>query len=430
MAEPEQPPNRVQQEGSPCASGASPAKPGGSILVQKYGGSSVADVDRIGKVAERVVAAKRAGNDVVVVVSAMGKTTDGLLALARQAASAGAAADPPRRELDMLLSTGERVSMALLSIAIQARGFEAISFTGSQSGILTNDRHFDARIIEVRPFRIEDELARGRIVIVAGYQGMSYRREITTLGRGGSDTTAVALAAALGAERCEIYSDVDGVYSADPRVVPDARHLPELDCAVLQEMAECGAKVVCAQAVEWARRSGVALHARSTFDAGSGARETVVRRFAPGSASSTLSARAIVAEGNVVLARAHAGHRLDELLRAAGELGLGFRDLSFGHGGGAFVLPLLNVPDWQGARRKLAALLPSIELVEGLSAVSVVGDGLTATAEPLARFVEVLGRAGIASRLTVAGPLRLGALVDAADAAPAQRLLHASFVET
>ncbi|WP_437990188.1 aspartate kinase [Sorangium sp. So ce145] len=422
----EQPSNRAQQQGSPCEPGASPAKAGRPIIVQKYGGSSVADVDRIGKVAERVVAAKRAGNDVVVVVSAMGKTTDGLLALARQAASA--AADPPRRELDMLLSTGERVSMALLSIAIQARGFEAISFTGSQSGILTNDRHFDARIIEVRPFRIEDELARGRIVIVAGYQGMSYRREITTLGRGGSDTTAVALAAALGAERCEIYSDVDGVYSADPRVVPDARHLPELDCAVLQEMAECGAKVVCAQAVEWARRSGVALIARSTFDAGPGARETVVRRFAPGSAPPALAARAIVAEGNVVLARADGGLRLDEVLRAAGELGLGFRDLSFGHGGGALVIPLLNVPEWQGARRKLAALLPSLELVEGLAAVSVVGDGLSATAEPLARFVEVLARSGIAPRFTVAGPLRLGALVDAADVAAAQRLLHASFV--
>ncbi|AUX25095.1 aspartate kinase [Sorangium cellulosum] len=418
--------DRVQQEGSPREPGASPRGAGRPILVQKYGGSSVADVDRIGRVAERVVAAKRAGHDVVVVVSAMGKTTDGLLALARQAASAGAAADPPRRELDMLLSTGERVSMALLSIAIQARGFEAISFTGSQSGILTNDRHFDARIIEVRPFRIEDELARGRIVIVAGYQGMSYRREITTLGRGGSDTTAVALAAALGAERCEIYSDVDGVYSADPRVVPDARHLPELDCAVLQEMAECGAKVVCAQAVEWARRSGIALYARSTFDAGPGARETVVRRSAAGAQASR--ARAVVAEGNVVLARARGGHRLDEVLRAAGELGIGFRDLSFGDGGGALVIPLLNVPDWQGARRTLAALLPSLELVEGLASVSVVGDGLAATAEPLIRFVEVLSRAGITPRLTVAGPLRLGALVGAAEAEAAQRQLHASFV--
>ncbi len=255
------------------------------IIVQKYGGSSVADVEKLGRVADRVVAARRSGADVVVVVSAMGKATDGLLGLARQAASFhGGAADPPRRELDMLLSTGERVSMALLSIAIQARGFEAISFTGSQSGILTNDRHFDARIIEVRPHRIEDELARGKIVIVAGYQGMSYRREITTLGRGGSDTTAVALAAALEAERCEIYSDVDGVYSADPRAVPDARHLPELSHEMLQEMAECGAKVVCAQAVEWARRAGIAIYARSTFDrrlGGAPRAQTVIRKRRP-----------------------------------------------------------------------------------------------------------------------------------------------------
>src|SRR5947208_9080450 len=203
-----------------------------SVVVQKYGGSSVADVEKLGIVADKVVATKRRGHDVVVVVSAMGKTTDQLLALAKQVAK-----DPPRRELDMLLTTGERVTMALLAIAIESRGEAAISFTGSQSGIITNDRHFDARIIEVRPHRIEDELARGRIVIIAGYQGMSYKREITTLGRGGSDTTAVALAAALGAERCEIYSDVDGVYSADPRVVADARHLPELSFDMLQEMA-------------------------------------------------------------------------------------------------------------------------------------------------------------------------------------------------
>ncbi|HSA23875.1 MAG TPA: aspartate kinase, partial [Myxococcota bacterium] len=194
-----------------------------SILVQKYGGSSVADEQKIQQVAERVVAAKRAGRELVVVVSAMGKTTDQLLAQARRIHP-----DPPRRELDMLTSVGERISMALLSMAIQRLGFDAISFTGSQSGIITNDRHSDARIIEVRPFRLQDELSRGRIVIVAGFQGMSYRREITTLGRGGSDTTAVALAAALGAE-CEIYGDVDGVYTADPKVVADARHIPSLE---------------------------------------------------------------------------------------------------------------------------------------------------------------------------------------------------------
>jgi aspartate kinase len=417
------PPKPRPQESAPADAPVLSRRP---IIVQKYGGSSVADVDKIGRVAERVVAARRAGNDVVVVVSAMGKTTDGLLALARQAAASQAGpADPPRRELDMLLSTGERVAMSLLSIAIQARGFEAISFTGSQSGILTNDRHFDARIIEVRPFRIEDELACGRIVIVAGYQGMSYRREITTLGRGGSDTTAVALAAALEADRCEIYSDVDGVYSADPRVVPEARHLPELDHAVLQEMAECGAKVVCAQAVEWARRAGIAIYARSSFELGPGARETIVRKFSPGDAP---RARAVVAESNVVLARVREGLRLDDLLRAAGELGISFQDLSIGAGGGAFVIPLLNVPDWDGARRQLAAALPAIELVDGVAVIHVVGDGLSATMEPIARFAGVLQRAGMEPRLVTAGALRLGAVLDASEIEAAQRLVHAAFV--
>jgi aspartate kinase len=226
-----------------------------AIVVQKYGGSSVADLAKLSRVADWVVATKRAGHSVVVVVSAMGKTTDELLALAHRAAESGGPGQAPaRRELDMLLSVGERTSMALLSIAVQARGEAAVSLTGSQSGIITNDRHFDARIIEVRPHRIEDELYHGKIVIVAGYQGMSYRREITTLGRGGSDTTAVALAAALSAERCEIYSDVDGVYSADPRNVADARHLPELDFTTMQEMAESGAKVLHSRAVEWAKR--------------------------------------------------------------------------------------------------------------------------------------------------------------------------------
>ncbi len=397
------------------------------IIVQKYGGSSVADVEKLGRVADRVVAARRAGADVVVVVSAMGKTTDGLLALARQAAVAeGAAGDPQRRELDMLLSTGERVSMALLSIAVQARGFEAISFTGSQSGILTNDRHFDARIIEVRPHRIEDELARGKIVIVAGYQGMSYRREITTLGRGGSDTTAVALAAALEAERCEIYSDVDGVYSADPRAVPDAQHLPELSHEMLQEMAECGAKVVCAQAVEWARRAGIAIYARSTFDPVRGpARETVVRKLAP---DERLGARAVVAEGNVVLARLDEAARLPALLHAAGEAKVSLKDLSVGPRGGALTIPLLNVPDWAGARQRLAAAVPGLDLTEGVAVASVVGDGLATTPEPLSRFLAALQAQGVAPLQVTATPLRLGAVIDGARAGDAQRALHASFV--
>src|SRR6201984_3103411 len=251
-----------------------------SIVVQKYGGSSVADMNRLKKVAERVMQTRISGHDVVVVVSAMGDTTDELLALAKMISP-----NPDRRELDMLLSAGERISMALLSMAIRELGGDAISFTGSQSGIITNDRHVDARIIEVRPFRVQDELARGKIVVVAGYQGVSYRKEITTLGRGGSDTTAVAMAAALGAEYCEICSDVDGVYTADPRVVPDAQRIPNLSYEETQELAESGARVLNAQAVEFAKEKGIAIYARSTTSPLPGNDPsldgTIVRKLAP-----------------------------------------------------------------------------------------------------------------------------------------------------
>src|ERR1700729_1898960 len=228
-----------------------------SIVVQKYGGSSVADTNKLQRVAERVMQTRAAGHDVVVVVSAMGNTTDELLALAKTISP-----NPDRRELDMLLSAGERISMALLSMAIRELGGDAISFPGSQSGIVTNDRHIDARIIEVRPFRVQDELARGRIVVIAGYQGVSYRREVTTLGRGGSDTTAIAMAAALDADWCEICSDVDGVYTADPRVVPAARRVGTLSYEEMQELAESGARVLNAQAIEFAKERGIAIYAR------------------------------------------------------------------------------------------------------------------------------------------------------------------------
>src|SRR4051794_33658267 len=251
-----------------------------SIVVQKYGGSSVADVSKLKRVADRVMRTHRGGHGVVVVVSAMGDTTDDLLKLAKDVSP-----NPDRRELDMLLTAGERISMALLSMAIRELGGDAISFTGSQSGIITNDRHVDARIVEVRPFRVQDELARGKIVVVAGYQGVSYKREVTTLGRGGSDTTAVAMAAALGAEYCEICSDVDGVYSADPRVVPAARRIGALSYEETQELAEAGAKVLNAQAVEFAKEKGIAIYARATGSALPGtdpsADGTVVRKHPP-----------------------------------------------------------------------------------------------------------------------------------------------------
>jgi len=402
-------------------------------LVQKYGGSSVADVTKIGQVADKVVRAKREGNDVVVVVSAMGKTTDGLLELAKSVAGANAEAktDPPRRELDMLVSTGERVTMALLSIAIHARGEAAISFTGSQSGIITNDRHFDARIIEVRPHRIEDELARGKIVIVAGYQGVSYKKEITTLGRGGSDTTAVALAAALGASRCEIYSDVDGVYSADPRVVPESVHLPSIDLAMLQEMAEAGAKVLNAQAVEWARHAKIALHARRTSDSWGEAtrgesppKETIAREDVRG------NARAVVGLDRVVRLQSRAGD-VAALADACASLAIPLIDLVVVGGAAFAAVPLLNVPDWERRRAELEKQMAgAITLVPGGAIVSVVGDGLTTSGRALPRFLSALTRAGVTRSpdALVAGPLRIGACIDAEALAPAQRSLHEEFV--
>lgn len=231
------------------------------IVIQKYGGSSVATIEKIEAVADRVVRRHAQGYGVVVVVSAMAGKTDALIELATRIMP-----EPPARELDMILSTGERTTMALLSIAIQKRGVDSISFTGSQSGIVTNDSHAHARIISVRPYRIQDELERGKIVIVAGFQGTSYKNEITTLGRGGSDMTAVALAGALSAESCEIYSDVDGVYTADPRVVLDARKLDELTSAEMLEMSQHGAKVLHDEAILYAHRHQIALYAKKTHD--------------------------------------------------------------------------------------------------------------------------------------------------------------------
>ncbi|GLY47956.1 aspartate kinase [Lentzea sp. NBRC 102530] len=232
-----------------------------ALVVQKYGGSSVGSAERIKRVAERVVATKKAGNDVVVVVSAMGDTTDELLDLARQVSPV-----PPVRELDMLLTSGERISMSLLAMAIHSLGAEARSYTGSQAGVITTSVHGKARIIDVTPSRIQDATSEGAIAIVAGFQGVSQdSKEITTLGRGGSDTTAVALAAATKADVCEIYTDVDGVYTADPRIVPNAKKLDTITYEEMLEMAACGAKVLMLRCVEYARRYNVPVHVRSSF---------------------------------------------------------------------------------------------------------------------------------------------------------------------
>jgi aspartate kinase len=233
------------------------------IIVQKYGGSSVATVEKLKNVARRVAEAKQQGNAVVVVVSAMGDSTDDLMELARQLSD-----DPSRRELDALLATGEMVSMSLLAIALQEHGHPAVALNGMQCGIFTNDIHCNARILEMRPARIRQHLERGEIVVVAGFQGFTSKGDFATLGRGGSDTTAVALAAALHAGHCEIYTDVAGVFTADPRVVPQAKYLQELGAAEMQELAWTGAKVLKAEAVEFASTNGVPVVVRSTFESG------------------------------------------------------------------------------------------------------------------------------------------------------------------
>jgi len=232
-----------------------------ALVVQKYGGSSVADADRIRRVAERIVETKKQGNDVVVVVSAMGDTTDDLLDLAQQVCPV-----PPPRELDMLLTAGERISNALVAMAIESLGAHARSFTGSQAGVITTGTHGNAKIIDVTPGRLQAALDEGRIVLVAGFQGVSQdTRDVTTLGRGGSDTTAVAMAAALGADVCEIYTDVDGIFTADPRIVPNAKKLDTVTFEEMLEMAACGAKVLMLRCVEYARRHNIPVHVRSSY---------------------------------------------------------------------------------------------------------------------------------------------------------------------
>lgn len=263
------------------------------VVVQKYGGSSVADIEKIRRVADRIERTRAGGQGVVAVVSAMGNTTNDLLKLAHQIA-----ARPDRRELDMLLSVGERISMSLLAMALRERGVPAVSLTGSQSGIITDESHADARVVEVRPDRLRQILDEGKVAIVAGFQGVSRAREVTTLGRGGSDTTAVVLAAALGAVWCEICSDVDGVWSADPRIVTDARQLLDLPMEEALALARGGAKVLYEDAVRYARDHGVEITASATFGPGAGTRIRTSSAPRPG-------ARAVTAD--LQLARVRLG---------------------------------------------------------------------------------------------------------------------------
>jgi aspartate kinase len=396
-----------------------------AVVVQKYGGSSVADVQKLRKVAERVMATRKLGHDVVVVVSAMGDTTDDLLTLAKKVS-----ANPDRRELDMLLSAGERISMALLSMAIRERGGDAISFTGSQSGIITNDRHVDARIIEVRPFRVQDELARGKVVVIAGYQGVSYKKEVTTLGRGGSDTTAVAMAAALDAEYCEICSDVDGVYSADPRVVSDARRIGTLSYEETQEMAEAGAKVLNAQAVEFAKEKGIAIYARATEGPLPGpdpsSDGTVVRRSPPRMPGTVVG---VASERDIVMLDGSGPP--GDLLAVLADRSVAGKQLHVFGDRTTVAVSRENLHDEDRLRAALSSKLGNrARLVDGLAAVSVVGAGINATYDNVRAGMDTLAALGVTPEGIATSSFRITWMIPGDRTKDVVRALHARFIES
>jgi aspartate kinase len=396
-----------------------------SIVVQKYGGSSVADTTKLRRVAERVMQTLKSGHAVVVVVSAMGETTDELLTLAKTISQ-----NPDRRELDMLLSAGERISMALLSMAIRELGGDAISFTGSQSGIITNDRHVDARIIEVRPFRVQDELARGKIVVIAGYQGVSYRREVTTLGRGGSDTTAVAMAAALGAEWCEICSDVDGIYTADPRVVRQARRIATLSYEETQELAESGAKVLNAQAVEFAKDRGIAIYARSAASQLPGNEPsedgTVVRKFGPRLPGSVAG---IASEKELVLIQSR---EVNRLLKVTEEFGVSGKQLHVTTAGSeqdgvSMVVSKENL-------HQISHLQAALEVIparwnDSLGAVSIIGTGITASHRRILEGSNALHKLDVHCSGIATSSFRVTWLIERAKVDLVVQYFHQLFVE-
>ena len=362
-----------------------------SLIVQKYGGSSVADVDKLKKIASMIASVKKQGIDVVVVVSAMGKTTNQLIEMAKAISP-----NPPRREMDMLLSTGERTSMALLCIALHEEGIESISLTGSQAGIITNDRHNDARVIEVRPVRVLDELDKGKVVVIGGFQGVSYKRDITTLGRGGSDTSAVALAAALNAERCEIYSDIDGVYTTDPNIVKEAKHLPEISYQQIQEMAEAGAKVLNAQAVQFAKESKIALYARDTFNPG---KETIIKDVSKKELSGVL---AIVYEKEIVRVFVHDAEKIGWVLEYLEAQQIPIKEFQVSGIAGdkgykcSFIISTNSLYNWEKIKEALEdKLRDGIYVNESLAALSIIGEGFSRNNDALMETMRLLDKHGI-----------------------------------
>jgi aspartate kinase len=399
------------------------------IVVQKYGGTSVDGVDRLRVVADRVVQARDAGNDVIVVVSAMGQTTDDLARMAKDIAP-----EPDPREMDMLLTAGERIAMALLGIAINERGCRAASYTGSQAGIITDTAHGQAKIIEIRPKRILEALEAGNVVIIAGFQGLSSAYEITTLGRGGSDLTAVAMASAVGAEVCEIYTDVGGVMTADPRVVPEARLIERIGYDDMLELAAAGAKVLQSRSVELARRSGLRLHVRSSFD--DEAPGTWVQEVDDDMEDVLISGVALETDEAKVTfdgvpdtpgvaaalfkAVASVGVSVDMIVQNVSHEGV--TDLSF-------TAPVADVSSLEstigGIAQQVQARDWSVD--DGVAKVSLVGAGMKSQPGVAADMFDALATEGINIEMISTSPIRISCVVRKADAERALRVVHTRF---
>jgi aspartate kinase len=404
-----------------------------ALVVQKYGGSSVQSAERIKRVAERILRTRKDGNDVVVVASAMGDTTDELTDLAIQVHPS-----PPPREMDMLLTSGERISNALLAMAINALGGRARSFTGSQAGMITTGKHGDARILDVTPGRIHAALAEDGIALVAGFQGVSAdSKEITTLGRGGSDTTAVAMAAAMGADVCEIYTDVDGVYSADPRIVPDAKLLETITYEEMLEMAACGAKVLHLRAVEYARREGVPLRVRSSYTdqpgttiVGSIEELSVEQAVLTGVAHDRSEAKVTVVgvpdqpgfAARIFRTIADVDVNLDMVLQNVSHLKTGKTDVTF-------TLPVKDGPRAVAALAAVQGEVGHEEVIydEHVGKVTLVGAGMRSHPGVTATFCESLARAGVNIEMMNTSEIRISALIRDTQLDDAVRALHEAF---
>ncbi len=402
-----------------------------ALIVQKYGGSSVADAQRILAVAERIVATKRAGHDVAVVVSAMGDTTDELIELAGQIT-----AHPPQREMDILLTAGERISMALLAMAITNLGVRAKSFTGQQAGVITDAVHGRARIVDVVPTRVRETIDKGQIAIVAGFQGVTAQtNDVTTLGRGGSDTTAVALAAGLGADVCEIYTDVDGVFTADPRIVPTARKLERIGYEEMLELAASGAKVLLARCVEYARRYEVPVHVRSSFSQLTGTLVTkeedlMEQPIISGVAHDRSQAKVTVVgvpdvpgmAARIFHVVAEAGVNVDMIVQNVSASGTGLTDISF----------TLPADDGVAATAALSAAqsevgYAALQYDDTIGKLSLIGAGMKSFPGVSAKLFAALSTAGINIEMISTSEIRISVVTRSADLDAAVRAVHTAF---